>query len=435
VFLMDINGDGKDEIHYLPYNKFGWTYSIYESDGRPWPGKNDYGYINSCLPADLDGDHIAEIYCLEYDSLRGYDLAGKEISAVCLNLVTLFDLRGMSAVDVDADGKLELLVFGRYPWSPNISNYWLFAFGENLSVENGWPREIPIDRYLVPSMPVFGDLDGDSLTEYVTTCYDMDFGYVYAWRHDGLPYSGDSTANGFFAAVPEPSMLNMPILADLDASNSAEIISCALPDAWNVSQRESIFAWNKMAQLLPGWPLTVATGPNILKDYANTPVVGDINQDGNIDMMMTTALGDLVFINFPDRPLRADISPCPMWRYNRRLNKIAPPSPGFATDVVDEPGQGTVPEVFALSQNYPNPFNPSTKIGFDLPKPSFVSLDIYDVLGRKVSTLINEHLMAGSKQVQWNGRDNTGAEVASGVYFYRLQTGDHVEVKKMVLLK
>jgi hypothetical protein len=104
-------------------------------------------------------------------------------------------------------------------------------------------------------------------------------------------------------------------------------------------------------------------------------------------------------------------------------------------DVSDEMTPVSLPEKPALDQNYPNPFNPSTEIGFDFPKPSFVSLDIFDVLGRKVSTLINEHLTAGSKRVQWDGKDNTGAEVASGVYFYRLRIGDHVEVKKMVLLK
>ncbi len=105
------------------------------------------------------------------------------------------------------------------------------------------------------------------------------------------------------------------------------------------------------------------------------------------------------------------------------------------SDVEDGDQSPVLPEKAALDQNYPNPFNPSTEIGFDLPRPSFVSLDIYDVLGRKVSTLINEHLTAGSKRVQWDGRNDAGAKVTSGVYFYRLRIGDHVEVKKMVLLK
>jgi subtilisin family serine protease len=436
VFLTDINGDGKDEIHFLS-SGYGSPreYCTYYSDGEPWSSFDEYVGVKSCLPVDLDGDHIAEIYCVTTDSLRGYGLTGKEISSAFLNLATPFDLRGMSAVDVDDDGKLELLLFGRYPQSVDNSNYWLFAFGENLSFENGWPREIPINRYLLPSMPVFGDLDGDSLSEYVTSCWDMDFGYVYAWQHNGLPYFGDSAANGFFAAVPERSMLNMPILADLDANNGAEIISCALPDAWRVSQRESIIAWNKMAQLLPGWPLTVAIGPDIFMDYANTPVVGDIDQDGNIDMMMTTALGDLVFINFPNRPLRADKSPCPMWRYNRRLDNIAPLSPGSATDVVDDPRQGTLPEAFALRQNYPNPFNISTIISFSLTRPSNVRIDILNILGQTVRSFDLGLTSEGGHTLEWNGEDNRGKEVVSGVFFYRIIAGDKVAVRKMVLLK
>jgi hypothetical protein len=436
VFLMDINGDGKDEIHFLSVRRdFTRQYCIYSPDGKPWPAQEEYETVLSCLPADLDGDHIAEIYCLAADLLREYNLAGNEISSVRLNLATPFNLRGMSVVDIDDDGKHELLVFGCYSLSLNTSKHWLFAFGENLQLKDGWPREIPIDRYLVPSMPVFGDLDGDSLVEYVTTCWDMDFGYLYAWRHNGLPYSGDSTANGFFAAVPEPSMLNMPILADLDAANGAEIVSCALPDGWNVSDRESIVAWNKMAQLLPGWPLTVATSPNITKDYANTPVVGDINQDGNIDMMMTTALGDLVFINFPDHPQRADKSPCPIWRYNRRLNNIAPLSPGPITDVADDPGQGTVPKVFALLQNYPNPFNNSTIISFSLTRPSDVRIEVINILGQTVRSFNLGLKSAAIHALEWDGTDDKGREVSSGVYFCRINAGDKVAVRKMVLLK
>jgi subtilisin family serine protease len=436
VFLTDINGDGRDEIHFLSSGRgFAREYCFYHSDGESWSAQDKYAGVESCLPVDLDNDHIAEIYCLSTDSLRGYDLAGREISAAFLNIATPFDLQGMSAVDVDDDGKLELLVFGRYPSSPDNSNYWLFAFGENLSLENGWPREIPINRYLVPSMPVFGDLDGDSLAEYVTSCWDMDFGYVYAWQHNGLPYLDGSGTSGFFAAMPERSMLNMPILADLDTTSGAEIISCALPDVWGISQRESIVAWSKTAQLLPGWPLTAAFGPNISKDYANTPVVGDINKDGKIDVIMTTALGDLVFINFPDRPIRADGSPCPMWRYNRRLNNIAPLSPGITTDVADEPGQGVVPTAFALWQNYPNPFNTSTIISFSLAQPSNAKIEILNILGQTVRSFDLGLISVGGHVLEWTGTDDRGQEVSSGVYLYRITAGDKVAVRKMILLK
>ena len=90
----------------------------------------------------------------------------------------------------------------------------------------------------------------------------------------------------------------------------------------------------------------------------------------------------------------------------------------------------TVPTEYTLSQNYPNPFNPTTNIKFDLPKQGFVSLKVYDVVGKEVATLVNEVKSAGSYIVDFNG---TG--LSSGVYFYRLQAGDFASVKRMILVK
>jgi hypothetical protein len=94
---------------------------------------------------------------------------------------------------------------------------------------------------------------------------------------------------------------------------------------------------------------------------------------------------------------------------------------------------GNLPTVYSLSQNYPNPFNPTTTINFALPEASHVSLDIYNVLGQKVRTLVNEPLAANNYEVEWDGRNETGSEVASGIYFYKLQTDNFVNTKKMIL--
>ncbi|MCB0724347.1 MAG: T9SS type A sorting domain-containing protein [Ignavibacteriae bacterium] len=88
------------------------------------------------------------------------------------------------------------------------------------------------------------------------------------------------------------------------------------------------------------------------------------------------------------------------------------------------------PTVYELYQNYPNPFNPSTKIKFDIPKAGFVSLKIYDITGREVSTLVNSELATGRYEFEWNG-----AQFASGVYFFRINAGDFVKVQKMMLIK
>lgn len=99
------------------------------------------------------------------------------------------------------------------------------------------------------------------------------------------------------------------------------------------------------------------------------------------------------------------------------------------------PEANLLPEKFALSQNAPNPFNPQTRIGYDLPKATNVRLEIYNVLGQQVNTLVDEFQEAGSKSVIWDGRDYSGATVASGIYFYRLDAGDFSDTRKMMMLK
>jgi len=95
-----------------------------------------------------------------------------------------------------------------------------------------------------------------------------------------------------------------------------------------------------------------------------------------------------------------------------------------------QPISNKIPESFSLSQNYPNPFNPSTKIRFSITASSFVNLKVFDLLGRDVSVLVNEKLNAGTYETDWNANN-----ISSGVYFYKLQTGDYIETKKMILVK
>ena len=85
---------------------------------------------------------------------------------------------------------------------------------------------------------------------------------------------------------------------------------------------------------------------------------------------------------------------------------------------------------FQLSQNYPNPFNPSTKIKFLMPKSEKVKIEIFNLLGQKIETLLNKQMPAGSHEVGF-----TAKELPSGVYLYRLEAGQYQEVKKMILLK
>jgi flagellar hook assembly protein FlgD len=88
-----------------------------------------------------------------------------------------------------------------------------------------------------------------------------------------------------------------------------------------------------------------------------------------------------------------------------------------------------------LNQNYPNPFNPETKIDFQIMDGSFVTVDIYNLKGQRIRRLINEVKTQGKHSVIWNGTDENGKLVSSGVYLYRLQAGDFHTTRKMLMMK
>jgi len=103
-------------------------------------------------------------------------------------------------------------------------------------------------------------------------------------------------------------------------------------------------------------------------------------------------------------------------------------TPALASETPDDAN-------FTLAQNFPNPFNPSTRIPFELTRGGRVSLSIYDVAGREVRAVLDRDLPAGLHQAEWDGRDQAGRNVASGVYFYRMHAGARTETRRMVLLK
>ena len=109
---------------------------------------------------------------------------------------------------------------------------------------------------------------------------------------------------------------------------------------------------------------------------------------------------------------------------------------GYPTGVADQPaGDPALPEDFRLEQNYPNPFNPTTTICYRIPRAGPVSLEIFNIRGQTVRRLIDRVQPAGSHRAVWDGRDEAGRPAASSIYFYRLQAGDHMETRKMALVR
>ena len=112
------------------------------------------------------------------------------------------------------------------------------------------------------------------------------------------------------------------------------------------------------------------------------------------------------------------------------------PTPNGSNTEMLEIEEGTsLPNSFKLFTNHPNPFNPVTTLRYDLPEDAMVNITIYDMMGRKINTLVSSHQTAGFKSIQWDATNNQGQPVSAGVYLYSIQAGQFSQTKKMVLLK
>jgi agmatine/peptidylarginine deiminase len=126
------------------------------------------------------------------------------------------------------------------------------------------------------------------------------------------------------------------------------------------------------------------------------------------------------------RSFRPPVAPGAWYSFNTGAT-----DPSAAEDVLS----GRIASGIRLSQNSPNPFASATEIAYELPADSHVRLDVFDVTGRKVATLVDGHRSAGPNAADWSGRSEAGRELPGGVYFYRIQAGDLTQIRKMVLLK
>ena len=108
----------------------------------------------------------------------------------------------------------------------------------------------------------------------------------------------------------------------------------------------------------------------------------------------------------------------------------------YAIDISGTTGiDASTPSAFSLGQNYRNPFNPTTTIPFTLDLSVHVSVSVYNIVGQRVATVIDNYMSAGSHFVTWNGMDDRGNHVSAGIYLYQLSAGRHVETKKMLVMQ
>jgi hypothetical protein len=160
--------------------------------------------------------------------------------------------------------------------------------------------------------------------------------------------------------------------------------------------------------------------PTVFRDTSRTHFY-DMEFAGGITVLSYTGNGEIVDAQAVYRA--PGQVPCPI-----------PVAFGPLSDVTDN-ASPALPATFRLGQNYPNPFNPATTIDYDLPTASPVRIEVFNIAGQKVCTLMDCQMPAGQHTAVWDSRDDHGARVGSGVYLYRITAGDFTDTRKMVLVK
>ena len=233
------------------------------------------------------------------------------------------------------------------------------------------------------------------------------------------------------------------MVTDIDGDGDKEIVvivDSVHPDSTDGFDAGHIFEWDGTGTSkadhngLPSTPTATFDPPRdaVQKvSLENNSVTFDVDNDGRDELILTHRGGNGIFLSIIElTATEAELTAGNVTMKVEFVDEVV-----FLPVGIDDSRLGQTPREFSLGQNYPNPFNPSTNITYDLPASVTVSLNIYDILGRNVITLVNEQQNAGSYIVEWNGKNSSGIQVTSGIYFYRLEAGRNAFTKKMLLLK
>ena len=393
--LVDLDSDEDMEIVFTTQDgsNSGLLYAIHHD------GENVTGFpvdINEKMlvgPAvgDLEGDELVDIVIATWeDKIYAVDNTGMIKSGFPYSSTNRFNSPPTLA-DLDGDGDLEIIA-GNDSGILHVLNH---DGTEMTSFDTGDDIRGGIS---------VSDLDDDGSYEVLFTGYDD---LLHIWKPlDGAELEGWPIDLG-------TNSLSEPATADLDNDGDLEIIGA--------NKSGTIFVYHHDGTSFPHFPTTVSG------NIESSPAVGDIDNDGDYEIAIATTMGLKVI------DIKTELGSKISWKLHRgniyRSGSLSMTLLSVKSDGNDIPGK------FNIGSNYPNPFNPSTNIDIETSTINRLIVSVYDVTGRLVNTLINENVQPGYHTVTWNGQSQHGEIMPTGIYFFQIQSGDEMGIKKIMLIK
>ncbi len=408
--IVDLDRDGYAEV--ICETKDGGVY-VFDHNGNVLPGwpkihLGKYAYSTPAV-ADLDGDNHLEIIAAVRESVYIWRDNGESFPGNWPFYVGLYATPSPAVGDLNKDGTLEILC---------ASQYRVYVLEPDGSPMPGWDggRNVNLDLgFGNASSPVIGDINGDDSLEVIVSGK----GYLYAWDYHGEPLPGWPIR----WPIGSTGSWSSPALGDINGDGEVEIIVG--------SGAHNVYAFRSDGSLLEGFPLITWDA------VSNSPAIGDLDGDGDMEIVVgsfdfTVYIWDCRGGSSPQRiewgMFHHDFQHTGWYEFIPPNEVPESPSPNLS-----------LPQRVNLYQNYPNPFNSNTAISYQLSavssQQSAVSLKIYNILGQKVKTLVEERQKPGRYRIIWNGKNDRGKSVASGIYLFRLKAGKFESVRKGVLIR
>ncbi|MCP4632260.1 MAG: S8 family serine peptidase, partial [candidate division Zixibacteria bacterium] len=393
--LVDLVSGGGLEAVFTSFGD-GKLYA-YQSNGEAVPGfpvETGSRFYGSAAAGDLDDDAEFEIIAGAIDGkVYAWNHDGSMVPNFPVQLSGLIWVTPALG-DLDSDNQDEILV--------GTQDGFFYALKRDGSIMSGFPREF---GSIIKSDAALADIDNDGEAEIFVGCNGNT---VYGIDGDGGDLSGWPVSIG-------SGVTSSPVIGDIDGDNLKEIIVAAADGI--------LYGFNDDGTVLRNFPI-----PTYGSISTSSPALGDLDRDGDIEIIigLRQSSNNVVVIDYKTN---SQVFGDDWVMYGHDMNRQHRLYE-YITGVDDQQLSENLPVEFSLSQNYPNPFNPATVIDYALPIDADVKLSVYNIMGRKVADLVDEHQNAGYKTVEWNA-----ASYASGIYFYKMTAGEKQLTKKMLLIK